>query len=110
VQLSQKFRDGQISQTDLWNLVSTGKISPQDAARVQERGSMSDLQYDVKHMSNFDDAVKVWNAADASERAELSDIMEAKADRKIQTLASSNVPAATELENTLRQHGVPIDY
>ena len=117
VQLSQQFRDGQVSQSDLWNMVSAGKLSPRQAAAIQERGAVTELQYEVKHMNNFDDAVAVWNKADSSERAELADIMEAKADRqsrhRTMPQERSNVLRGVICRAspyTLRKAGVPIDY
>ena len=109
IQLVEKLRDGRATQTDLWNLVSQGKLAPREAAAINERANMTDLQYDLLHMRNFDDATKVWEKADAEERQELAGAMQAKSQRQLQDVGRVNQPAAQDLEAKLKKLGVDIE-
>ena len=108
VQLVEKIRNGQADQTTLWNMVSAGTLTAREAAVINQRASMSDLQYDVLHMEDFNDALSVWNRADASEKNELKDIMERKSDRRLEEVGD-NQAAARDLEARLDKAGVPHD-
>jgi hypothetical protein len=83
VQMVQKVRDGRMTATDVWNQVNGGTLSAREAAAIVKRAGMTELQYNVNHLE-FDDALTIWNKADAGEKLELKDVMEEKAGRKLE--------------------------
>jgi hypothetical protein len=78
VQYAEKMRDGKMSSDELVKLVDAGKLSPREARSIERRASMSDLQYDVDHLSDPGDVLKVFAAAHPDEKQELQPILEAK--------------------------------
>lgn len=102
VQMVEKLRQGKATSTDLWNLVNQGKMTPREASAVMDRSQMTELQYDVHHLS-LEDAMEVYAKADASERAELHDIMEAKRDTGLKNMTQE---AAEKMDKQLRDLGI----
>jgi hypothetical protein len=107
VQLVEKLRDGRMTATDVWNQVSAGKLPARAAAAIVKRASMTELQYNVDHLSDFSDAMTIWNHADAGEKAELKDVMEEKAERRLAIVDQDQGDTeAGKLEASLIQMGI----
>lgn len=102
VQLVEKMRRGDASTTDLWNLVNQGKLTAREASAIADRANMTELQYDVHHLS-LEDAIAVYEKADDQERQELKDIIEAKRDRDLKNYTDE---AATRLDDRLKALGI----
>lgn len=102
VQMVEKIRRGDASTTDLWNLVNQGKMTAREASAIVERAQMTELQYDVHHLT-LPQAIKIYEAADASERAELHDILEEKRATGLKNLTDE---AAEKLDKQLNDLGI----
>jgi hypothetical protein len=102
VQMVQKIREGKATTADLWNLVNQGKMTPREASAVMARAQMTELQYDVHHLS-LDDAMKIYAKADNSERAELHDILEEK---RASGLKNMTDEAAEKVDKQLKELGI----
>jgi hypothetical protein len=107
VQIVEKVRDGRMSPTDVWNQVNAGKLTAREAGAIVKRASMTELQYNVDHLQDFDDALAVWNKADPQEKAELKDVMEQKGSRRLERVAQDQGDKqAGELEAKLIDLGI----
>jgi len=83
-----------------------GKWTDRQFEAILKRAGMTELQYDVDHLG-MDDALAIWNKADASEKDELRDIMEDKRTRGLNEAQEKQGPdAADELDAKLAKAGI----
>lgn len=76
-QLEDKVRSGHMSPSDVWDQVSAGKISAEQASRTIKRAQKSRLQLEFSSLG-LRDAIKVFKDATPVEQAELFPEMEKK--------------------------------
>jgi hypothetical protein len=104
--LVQALKAGNLNEEKLNEAIDHNKISGRQYSEAVREANETPLERVVSRL-NFEQAMRVWEKADAAERQSLKDVMENHAAKQIETVAAEQGDdAAVELEAKMQKLGI----